>query len=226
MQIALHEKISAHGRESADDIYAGDLINSLKDVIPMKKEHAVRVEQFVQAWSDIGSTAAGSTVLKKFAILGPESSGKSTLLETLFCEGKRSLPRGDTDCTVWPIRVTFNHSDKEIRRVGWSGEQLEAISPDEVTEHIETMVSRRKEKAAEEGLSTWALVEKDLQDGGLEIILHIEGPGYLPAIVVDLPGARSNPHDTRVISWSTRSTRRRLIMSYSQPIIQQTISNT
>lgn len=149
----------------------------------------------VNKLQDTFNTIGGDAVdLPQIVVVGSQSSGKSSVLETIV--GRDFLPRGSGIVTRRPLILQLIHTPAKGEALGMTGgyqmQDLPTPSPP-YTEYAEFLHLNRRftdfdEIRREIEAETFRVAGQNKGVSKLPINLKIYGPGVLNLTLVDLPG--------------------------------------
>ena len=157
--------------------------NTAESVIHVSEAYSKKIRPTLDLLDELrgllSSEAAVQIDIPTLAVIGNQSSGKSSVLERLsHCP----LPRGDGMVTKNPLVMSLRHASQSSVRIGTSLDagQMEDIRVEEVAGRITAL----SEELARKGDGRFEISE-------LPIYLNINGPHLSDLTLVDLPGVYS-----------------------------------
>eukprot|EP01080_Neovahlkampfia_damariscottae_P007575 gene7575-11899_t len=184
-------------------------ISTLKtpDRTPKKKtsnptEKFQNSSQVLSILFKLQETGAEGMDIPEIAIVGPQSSGKSTVLRRIIgIDIIPVKPQGSkVQWTKNPIKVLMNPSEKF--KFKWTTDKSKAPESMAFGEHVTDFSKLKKVIFSSYTPSAVEKMKLDEQ----EIILEISRPGALPLCFVDVPGHVLTPKDERKITESMLKT--------------------
>jgi hypothetical protein len=139
-----------------------------------------------------GSVSADSFVLPRVVVVGAESAGKSSLLESLT---KAAIfPRDAKTCTKMPIRVCLGPPDKELREQATvtAGGQSWHVPKEEILERVSEVMAKMGPDELSEA----------------EIVVTVRAEGFPTFELIDLPGECLHIPCSSLWRWQVVLTRR------------------
>ena len=130
--------------------------------------------------------------IPSLAVIGKQSSGKSSVLERLAC---CPLPRGDGMVTMNPLIMELRYSESESCEIGLSTDKMKSVSIEEVSTHI-----RRFAQVIREGNNS------GYDFSSQPIYLRIQKPTLRDLTLIDLPGEYDVNKDTHLADERIRNT--------------------
>ena len=150
------------------------------------------IRPYVKNLADIAN------MLPAIVVVGDQSSGKSSLLESL---SGVQLPRGAGICTRVPLELQLRNGDKFHARLEYQRElgEEKTVRDDVAEEDVADEINKATVEIAGG--------EKDICD--TPIILRIEGPKYHNITLIDLPGEQTASHRNRCFQPHSETFRQR-----------------
>jgi dynamin 1-like protein len=186
-----------------------------QDYRPVGEELIPMVNQLQEVLSLTGAQIS----LPQLVVVGAQSSGKSSVLESLV--GRDFLPRGVGVVTRRPLILqlypTARGSDEYAVLPPSAEEQPESVSPASALEAAEEAYEERIydfERVREEiAQRTEALCGENHQISAVPILLKVYSPNVLPLTLVDLPGLTKMPVGDQPLDVEQQL--RRMILRYA-----------
>eukprot|EP00756_Hemistasia_phaeocysticola_P031421 Hpha_TRINITY_DN16351_c1_g2::TRINITY_DN16351_c1_g2_i12::g.62760::m.62760 len=154
--------------------------SELPEELPMAEAYSTMVRPLLDLVEDLHRLLEGHAVrvpLPKIAVVGTQSSGKSSVLERL---STISLPRGDGLCTRVPLMLSMKQTDsRTVAKLSYEGAVEREVPLDAVSAAIDAAT------IALAGGSK-GIVDKTVR-------LRVEGEGLPDLTLIDLPGICYNP---------------------------------